>query len=173
MNKFAVAALAALAAASVTPAAHASVVEGIQLSSSQVFDHFEGIADAAGNGSDSFSFSLDVDSVFTSSILSSVGSPLADLEFMTVDFDGVHAFTVTNGFFSGATISGVQLAAGAPTLNVKYGSTAAGVTYSGNIAIAPATPVPEPATWALMLVGIGAAGYTYRRRVTKARLALA
>lgn len=38
---------------------------------------------------------------------------------------------------------------------------------------ASAPPVPEPATWAMMLMGFGAAGYTMRRRKKASRLQLA
>jgi hypothetical protein len=38
------------------------------------------------------------------------------------------------------------------------------VTYSGNIAINPVA-VPEPASWMVMLVGLGALGMVTRRRV--------
>ena len=47
---------------------------------------------------------------------------------------------------------------------VRYQST--GLTGSGSAIGRPTTPpvVPEPATWALMLFGFGAVGYTLRRR---------
>lgn len=81
-----------------------------------------------------------------------------------MDIDGVHVFTITNGFFSEATLLPVTLAAGNHVMRVQYSSTAAGVTYSGNIAINPVA-VPEPASWMVMLVGLGALGMVTRRRV--------
>lgn len=169
MNKAILAAAAAIAALGLAPAANATVVEGITLSSSKVFDHFEGKSASAGLGlTDSFAFTLDVDSFFTSAILNSVAGAGGDLDFVSVDFDGVHAFGVVNGFFDLAAVAGVYLAAGAHTLNVTYNATAANVTYSGDISI---SPVPEPATWAMMVAGIAAVGMTMRRRSHTARVA--
>lgn len=166
MKKAILAASAAIAALGLAPAANATVVEGIQLSSDHPFDHFEGKAAKAGNGlTDTFTFSLDVASVFTSAFLGSVAGGLPpkfdEINFVSVDFDGVHFFDIVNGYFDSATTSGVYLAAGDHTLNLTYNSTKAGITYSGDISV---TPVPEPATWALMVAGIAAVGMTMRRR---------
>ncbi len=162
------AASTALAVVLIAPAAHATVSEGIQLSSTRLFDHFEGKAATAGNGlSDTFTLSLDEASVFTSAFLHSIASPTGDLDFVSVNFDGVHFFDLVNGFFSDASIALVPLAAGDHTLNVTYNSTKAGVTYSGDISI---VPVPEPATWGLMLIGIGAVGVTMRHRMQRAKV---
>lgn len=167
MKKAILAATAAVAALGMAPSANATVVEGIQLASWDPFDHFEGEATAAGSGlTDTFSFFLDVASYFTSADLSSTAGAAGDLDFVTVDIDGVHSFGVTNnlgGVFDFALISGVYLAAGNHTLNVTYNSTAPKVTYSGNITI---SPVPEPATWAMMVAGVAAVGMTMRRRST-------
>lgn len=38
------------------------------------------------------------------------------------------------------------------------------VTSGGSLAITPTTSVPEPAGWAMMLLGFGIAGYAVRRR---------
>ena len=45
---------------------------------------------------------------------------------------------------------------------VRYQST--GLTGTGSAIGRPTPPVPEPATWAMMLFGFGAVGYTLRRR---------
>jgi hypothetical protein len=36
--------------------------------------------------------------------------------------------------------------------------------YNGSVSLAAAAAVPEPTTWAMMLVGFGAVGYSMRRR---------
>jgi hypothetical protein len=170
MKKLILAATAAIAALGLAPSANATVVEGIQLASWDPFDHFEGEAASAGALlSDSFTFSLDVDSYFTTALLGSVSGPLGDIDFISLDLDGLFFGTVSNGaIFSTAEIIGVFLTAGAHSLNVTYSSTEPEVTYSGNIAI---TPVPEPATWAIMVAGIAVVGVAMRRRSQNARIA--
>jgi len=63
----------------------------------------------------------------------------------------------------------VYLAAGLHTITVK-GSILGpgGGAYSGTVNVAP--PVPEPATWAMMLAGFGAMGFAMRRTRRKVLL---
>lgn len=169
MNKQLRAAAVALAALGLAPAANATVVEGIQLSSGDWFDHFEGESTSTGAGQiDLFTFNLDVASSFTTALLTSVANPKQDLEFESVDLDGVHFFTITNGFLSKAELNPVALAAGDHVLRVKYSSTAAKVTYAGDITIDP-VEVPAPTSWAVMFAGIGGLGFTMRRRMQTAK----
>ena len=46
-------------------------------------------------------------------------------------------------------------------------------SYTGNINFAATAAVPEPATWAMMLIGFGVVGSTMRRRKTTARVRFA
>jgi hypothetical protein len=47
-------------------------------------------------------------------------------------------------------------------LEIKGTTTSATASYSGKV---QASPVPEPASWSLMLLGLGAAGSLLRRRI--------
>lgn len=53
-------------------------------------------------------------------------------------------------------------ATGKNTLDVYYNTTA-GSRFTGEVSFA-AGPVPEPATWALMLLGVGFVGFAMRRQ---------
>jgi hypothetical protein len=66
---------------------------------------------------------------------------------------------------------GQALGAGTYTLTVQ-GTRGAIGSYGGNVAF-EAAAVPEPATWALMLLGFGAIGWQLRRRRTSQALAQA
>ncbi|MFD1786733.1 FxDxF family PEP-CTERM protein [Sphingomonas floccifaciens] len=46
-------------------------------------------------------------------------------------------------------------------------------SYTGNINFAAGSAVPEPATWAMMLLGFGLVGATMRRRAATARVTFA
>lgn len=69
------------------------------------------------------------------------------------------------GFYCNWTAAGVNFAGTAYSIN--FGGTANFTVYD-NITFGSATPgtgaVPEPGTWAMMLIGFGAVGFAMRRR---------
>ena len=87
---------------------------------------------------------------FTSAVLSGLGGPHNLIE---IDDDG------TNEFWRLA--NPVTLGASQYTLAINGNNSGAG-SLGGSITIRQA--VPEPATWAMMLLGFGAVGFAMRRR---------
>lgn len=77
--------------------------------------------------------------------------------FTTANFNTLHAFSISSGFVAGInTLDFVVTDLGAPTaLRVDDISGTARLVNSA---------VPEPGTWAMMLVGFGAIGFSLRRR---------
>lgn len=76
---------------------------------------------------------------------------------------------VLHGFTRNAAL---DLADTASTLTISFNSTG-GSSYSSSATLATVSAVPEPATWALMLVGLGlaASAVRYRRRSVHVRFA--
>ena len=89
---------------------------------------------------------------FTSAVLSGLGGPYNLVE---IDDDG------TNEFWRLA--NPVTLGASQYTLAINGNNSGAG-SLGGSITIRQANAVPEPATWAMMLIGFGAVGFAMRRR---------
>jgi hypothetical protein len=87
---------------------------------------------------------------FTSAVLSGLGGPYNLIE---IDDDG------TNEFWRLA--NPVTLDPSTYTLTINGNNSGAG-SLGGSITIRQA--VPEPATWAMMLLGFGAVGFAMRRR---------
>ncbi len=108
-----------------------------------------------------YSLTLNSSSVgidFTSAILTGPGGPFELME----EFDnGIAEFWQLSG--------GLTLAAGTYVLTINGNNSSTG-SLGGTVTINTAVPdpqntvVPEPATWAMMLLGFGAAGYAMRRR---------
>ena len=95
-------------------------------------------------------------------VLSAGGSGYArhitGLEYDIVDMTN----TVKGHYFGGLTVSRTVLMAGDYTLIVKGNADGiTGGTYGVNLSV---SPVPEPATYGMMLVGLGLLGFASRRR---------
>jgi hypothetical protein len=158
---------ATVAALALAPAANAAVVDPIILSGNPLTDSFGGTV-SGGAFSDVFNFTLPSNGTGTSLVssiaLSEIGEP-GDLEFTSVILDGVYSFDVVNGFISAAGLGKTWLNAGAHSLVVS-GTSIGSASYGGNFNVAP---VPEPATWALMIAGLGVVGMAMRRRSSAKR----
>jgi hypothetical protein len=122
---------------------------------------------AVGTYSDEFDFSLSIPYTFAA-FLSTISVKGAG----NIDFIGGYIDTVSNPFtfasesFGTATIDvgssgALDLAAGAHKIFVDYKVKTGPASYSLDVSVAP---VPEPATWGMMLVGFGLVGAGMRSR---------
>lgn len=126
--------------------------------------------DFSGGISDEYTFTTTVPFAFTSSVIAggpdvtSLTTILENAPFSTV---GTTTPVIVGGFQS--TIVESFLAAGdySFTATVGASSPAAGNGYFGNFTLANVTatsPVPEPATYAMFLAGLGLLGFASRRK---------
>ena len=158
------------AALSVCSSANAAIITDpidgptLELFGSDLFGTSRNADEGTGSFSDLYNFVLTAD-WDANAQLGSIILRGADIDFSSILLDGF-AFVQT-GFDPGAEVwelDPVFLAAGMHTVTVSGASvgTRGGGTYSGTINVAP--PIPEPATWALMLLGFGVAGFAMRHR---------
>jgi len=123
------------------------------------------ITDDLGAFEHTFDFTLDATNL-TNTTVGTIILGEKDIDFTSIDVDGI-ALTQVGFDPSGENweLLGTILGAGLHTITVKgsvlgFGSTP-GATYTGSLNIAV---IPEPATWALMIMGFGSAGYMIRNR---------
>ena len=95
-----------------------------------------------------------------------------DLNTQTVDFAtlltgisyiGIHFGNGNGGPGNGTAFYAIDAGTGLDQITLAYNASSSAVLYSTG-----ASAVPEPATWAMMLIGFGAVGYSLRRRERKA-----
>jgi len=136
---------------------------------------------AAGDFTDIFQFRLDQTGTGSGSLTTGTETFLGstDVDFISVLVNGLEATITyrdatgasctvrgvgTCGINETASISGVPIMFGElNTITVNGLSRGLG-SYGGNATFTPLAAVPEPGTWALMLLGFGAVGYSMRRR---------
>ena len=171
MRKLFLAAVAAAAvAAGSTSASAANIITGINsttLNSTGTSGPFGAVVNTSPFG-DAFTFNLNLPSNTNGQISTISLTGTRDINFSSIFIDtAANAFSKTSSDpnpEAWALLNPIVLTSGAHTLFVN-GSLASGVanaSYSGTLNISPAA-VPEPAAWALMLLGFGAIGMTLRR----------
>lgn len=176
MNKILLGAFA-LAAVVASPAANAAVFTPANTANFSVnYDADDGTISAtigntnlSGNFEDTFNFALLTDGVGSGGVSATFSSlkNMIKLTYVAINGTPLDIDTSLKTGFTSVEASNVALFAG-PNSIVIRGTAAKNASYGGNITFAP-NAVPEPATWAMMLVGFGMVAGTmrYRRRATK------
>lgn len=139
---------------------------------SGVFGNDGGIA--KGNFTNTFNFTWPVLGISSGTISSSFTSKANDLNFTSVTLNGTPFVSVIggNGMPEFRFLTNLPVTAGPQQLVVTGYSPGKSATYSGTLSFSPAA-VPEPATWALMIIGFGATGSMIRARSRRLQPTLA
>jgi len=174
MNKYLLAATAAVAALGMAPAANASVSIACPGFSGLGYCTFDE-GNATGNFGDSFPSAQTFTDTFTLTLTSdyqlSVTATNTAATGGPITFDSAElldsSMTSLGPIAFGAVPNTFLLTAGTYYLSF-VGSSSASSSYGGTIDVAP---IPEPATWAMMVAGIAAVGMTMRRRAQNVRVA--
>lgn len=100
--------------------------------------------------------SIDISSIATS-------NSLTNIDFSSVTFNGVSFNTLSTGTQEFRNLLNQNLAVGGSnTINVM-GTTGGNASFAGNLSFGAMGAVPEPETWLVMLLGMGAIGFAMRR----------
>jgi hypothetical protein len=103
-------------------------------------------------------------SVTTEVSLAGVGGP-TDTDLLSVFINGVLATHTTNTPTTDQwSATNVPIHFGALNTITINGLSRGQGHYAGTAEFTPVTAVPEPATWAMMLLGFGAVGFSIRRK---------
>jgi hypothetical protein len=166
MNKIALSVLGSVAALAMAPAAQATTfvtpnpgaggIETGVVGNNQI--------DTVGEFTDNFTLDFGQTGLFSLSLTEVAAQTANNLEFLSVTVNGVAAtlFSAPGGEPDFASLVGLAIA-GVANITVHGTSNGNGV-YGGTYSFAPSSAVPEPATWAMMLIGFGGIGYSMRRR---------
>jgi hypothetical protein len=110
---------------------------------------------------------------FNLSMSAQVGNAIS-VVINALDQNG-NPFTTSGTLGSGSTFFSALATGGEVITSISFDANAdAGITDIRQVRITPSVagvPLPEPATWAMMLLGFGAAGFAMRRSRRKALLA--
>lgn len=161
MKKFILSAAASAAAMALAAPAGAVTVVLVE-ENGNLTGEFGATITSQGNFTSEFTFTLPEDG-FTSSTISTVRvSALTDINFSSVLLNGT-AFSLTpNGTVEFGALQMLFTPAGLNTLTVN-GFSGGNGSFAGTISFIPAAAVPEPGTWALLLLGFAGIGLSMRR----------
>ena len=113
---------------------------------------------------DTFDFFLPTGMAGASAITTISGTAVNDLNFTNITFNSATGTTSTGGGTSMAHVDLQPIVSGGPQHLVITGSGGSAATFGGTVSFVLAGAVPEPTTWALMIVGFGGIGGLLRKR---------
>jgi len=164
----------AIAAATFAVSAPAMAATDITLTESN--GSFNGaFASPAKSGSftDSYTFTVPTSGFVTANLITLAFNipgmdPVVNFVLDKVTLNGTDLSLIAVGDYNyrAETQSLIMSQANPQTLVVSGTVTGGSATYSGNVAFRAAPAVPEPGTWALMILGFGVVGYAMRRRTS-------
>jgi PEP-CTERM motif len=122
--------------------------------------------------SETFSFSTSVAGFVNAIVSTTASTPMNNIDFSDVFISTstgtrvgtLASLTGTNTTNEVRAINDLALGVGNYTLTTQGSATGSNGSYGGSVSFRAASAVPEPATWAMMLVGFGAMGVSMRRR---------
>lgn len=168
MRKFILASAASMAAvvALAAPASAATIVlneEDGTLSGGFDATVTDGSVDAPASFTREFTFTLPEMGVTSVSITTnSTVDAMTNLDFTSVLLNGAALTLSPRGGAEFGFLTNFPTMAGLQTLTVN-GIARGNGSFGGNITFSPTAAVPEPATWALLLLGFAAVGFSMRR----------
>jgi opacity protein-like surface antigen len=154
-------AAAILCAASAANAAH-TVILTPPATDGSLTGMFGETAIAAGDFSDTFTFTMPAGIAGATITTNWVGSLLSNIDFSSVTFNGNPFSLGPTGQVENGFVLNLPVTSGTQTLVVN-GKSGGNGSFSGTLSFALAA-LPEPASWALMIVGFGGIGAMLRRR---------
>jgi len=147
----------------VAPAANAAQVINFTppAADGSISGTFGNVGLALGDFEDTFTFNWPSTGTGGATISSILSSTLTDVNFTSVTLNGAEFNILSSGNVEFRKLEDVLL----PINNILVvkGWSGGNGSYSGTLAFAPSAAVPEPATWAMMIIGFGAAGAMLRR----------
>ena len=169
MKKFLVAGMASFLAVVATPASAA--VFNLGIFGGSFSTSYGNSSNAGGSISDTFNFTT-INGGASGSVIS-VAQTGKDIVLTSVKLDGISFVQTLTGSTELWQLALTNIASGAHSITVLGNWDSAGGSYGGQLDFSVVSPVPEPATWGLMLVGFGIAGAALRgrRHATVARIA--
>jgi hypothetical protein len=98
------------------------------------------------------------------SSLAIAGNALTNIDFTSVTLNSVNFNILATGQQEFRNLLNQALVVGGNNVIAVTGTTGGEAAFRGTLSFASTSAVPEPTTWAMMLIGFGAVGYSMRRR---------
>ena len=86
-----------------------------------------------------------------------------NIDFTSVTLNGTSFDIASSGNVEFRFLQGLAISPGIQTLGIS-GISGGNGSYAGTFSVATLAAIPEPASWAMMLIGFSAVGSTLRRR---------
>ena len=177
MKKVLLATVAAVSAVAFAPAANAAtyITENPGPDGLRTFTFGNTDVGTAPTFDDLITFMTPMAGTLSLSLSEVAANAINNVEFTSVTLNGtpVNLFSAPGGEPDFGSLLGLFNAGTSNTLRV-IGTNGGNGVYSGTVAFSPVGAIPEPATWAMMLLGFAGVGYSMRRKTrTTARIQFA